>query len=92
MSVCLAEHYSSLSVDDCLGLGQRGQGGLTEDPLVDLPLLRGQGASFALPPGVQVMEKRILLQGFLNLTKSCSHFSKIVPTTADIKSWLYRKR
>ena len=54
MSVCLAERYSSLSVEDCLGLGERGHGGLTEDPLVDLPLLRGQGASFALPPGVQV--------------------------------------
>lgn len=57
MSACLAEHYSSLSVDDCLGLGQRGHGGLTEDPLIDLPLLRGQGASFALPPGVQVIDK-----------------------------------
>ena len=55
MSVSLAEHYSSLSIDDCLGLGERrGHGGLTEDPLVDLPLLGGQGASFALPPGVQV--------------------------------------
>ena len=57
MSVCLAEHYSSLSVEDCLGLGVRGHGGLTEDPLVDLPLLRGQGTSFALPPGVQVIGK-----------------------------------
>ena len=52
MSVSLAEHYSSLSIDDCLGLGERR--GLTEDPLIDLPLLGGQGASFALPPGVQV--------------------------------------
>ena len=53
MSISLAEHYSSLSVEDCLGLGQSGHG-LSEDPLVDLPLLKGQGASFALPPGVQV--------------------------------------
>jgi hypothetical protein len=56
MSVSLAEHYSSLSIDNCLGLGERRGhgGGLTEDPLVDLPLVGGQGASFALPPGVQV--------------------------------------
>ena len=52
--MCLAEHYSSLSVEDCLGVGQSRRGELSEDPLVDLPLLRGQGASFALPPGVQV--------------------------------------
>ena len=30
-------------------------------------------------------------QGFLKVTKSCSHFSKILPTIADIKSLLYRK-
>ena len=56
MSVCLADHYSSLSVEDCLCLGQSSHG-LSEDPLVDLPLLSGQGASFALPPGVQVTVK-----------------------------------
>ena len=33
----------------------------------------------------------IVHQGFPKLTKSCSHFSKILPTTADIKSRLYRK-
>ena len=30
-------------------------------------------------------------QGFLKVTKSCSHFPKILPTTAHIKSQLYRK-
>ena len=52
MSVCLAERYSSLSLEDCLGFGQSTE--LSDDPLVDLPLLRGKGASFVLPPGVPV--------------------------------------
>ena len=30
-------------------------------------------------------------QGFPKLTESCNHFSKILPTTADIKGRLYRK-
>ena len=57
MSQCLAEHYSSLSIEDCLGLGKKTQ--LSEDPLVDLPVLRGQGASFALPPGIEVPKSDI---------------------------------
>ena len=56
MSLCLAERYSSMSVEDCLGLGERGH--LSEDPLVDLPVLTGKGASFALPPGIQVLTRR----------------------------------
>lgn len=81
MSVCLAEHYSSLSVEDCLGLGERRghHGGLSEDPLVDLPLLRGQGESFALPPGVQVRGemrnyvRRTCQRMFYNVLQICAN-------------------
>ena len=52
VEMSLVERYSSMSMDECLAFGQRRQ--LNEDPLVDLPLVRGKGASFVLPPGVQV--------------------------------------
>ena len=31
------------------------------------------------------------MQGFPKLTKSCSHFLKVLLTIADIKSLLYKK-
>ena len=31
------------------------------------------------------------IQGFPKLTESCSHFSKILPTTVDNKGRLYRE-
>ena len=33
----------------------------------------------------------VVIQGFPKLTKSCSHFSKILPTTVDNKGRLYGK-
>ena len=32
------------------------------------------------------------MQGFPKLTKSCSHFPKILSTSADLKSQLHRKK
>ena len=33
----------------------------------------------------------VYYQGFLELTKSCSHFLKVLLTTADFKSLLYKE-